>query len=1040
MPAPPPEVFISYSSSDEAFKDALVTHLEVLKLQDVFSNIWHDGLLLPGQQWHQEIVDHLNSSRVILLLISSKFLTSGYVNNVELKSAAERHKAGEVCVIPVLVRNVFGWKEHSFGNLKLGDLQAVPDNEEFLVEFDVDKRDGAFAEISERIQKAVDRLEDVVAKTFAAANLPAPPIVKFVARKGRDDRDIIERLKEELSPPNRQLIALIGEGGVGKTTLAAEAVRALSSLSSLRVVWVSSEKRADFTFSTLLYEIAAQLGEKELSKLAPDKKEETVRTLVTANPTLIVLDNFETVSENEHSSCAAFLSSGLCAAMITSRQSVKGALPIYVDAMKPDEASEFLEKLVSQMSDPAVFSDDVRRRIIQTADARPYVMQWVAAQIDQQAQEPDLILNELSQGKGDAAERVFDRSFNLPQLGDDGRATVLALSLFVPNASREAIAVVAGFEGNLERVKGAITRLRSLQLIKARDGNRRFGIEGLTRSLAVARLDKDEHFDDFRQRFVAYFLEYAEAHAKTTAEDFDALEAEKDNVLIALDVTFETEDWESVIEITDALEGFLRLRGYWDDAHIRGELALLASRRSANESAVARALHNTALIHQNRGNLDEARKLYDESLEIKKQLGNESGIAISLHQLAMLAQVQGEIDEARRLYEQGLEINKQLGNESGIAISLHQLAMLAQVQGEIDEARQLYEQSLEIKKKLGDQSGMAITLHQLAMLAQDQGEIDEARRLYDQSLEINKRLGNQSDMASTLHQLANLAKDQGEIDEARRLYDQSLEIKKRIGDQRGIGSTLHQLATLAQDQGEIDEARRLYDKSLEIKKRLGDQSGIAISLHQLAMLAQDQGEIDEARRLYDESLEINKRLGNQSGIASTLHQLATLSQDQGEIDEARQLYEQSLEIKKQLGNQSGIASTLHQLAMLAQVQGGIDEARRLYDQSLKIEKRLGDQSGMASTLHQLAMLAQDQGEIDEARRLYDQSLEIQKRLGYQSGIATALHQLGRLAELANNRSEAQRLFSEALSILERLGSPDAAVARRSLQRVEGDSS
>ncbi len=818
MTTPPPEVFISYSSRDKRYKTELLKQLTVLEQQGIISN-WHDGLLVPGQQWNQEIVEHLNSSRVILLLISPDFLVSGYVNNVELKLAAERHTTGEVCVIPVLVSNVNGWKGHAFGSLKLGDLQAVPANEKFIIEWS--NRPKAFAEVAQGIQCAVEQLKAIAADSLLPAMLPPPPEVDFVARAGRDGRDLIERLKEDLDPNNQRLFALVGDGGVGKTTLAAEAVRSLAHIYAGRIIWASAEKRADFTFSTLLDEIAAQLGDRELSRLALEKKEQAVRVLIAADSTLIVLDNFETVSENEQTPCANFLASAQCPALITTRQFVKGARPIYVDAMKPEEAREFLEKLTAQMQDPSVFSDEVRQRIIKTADARPYVMQWIAAQIDQEAQPPDVILEELSHGKGDAAERVFDRSYNLPQLGDDGRAALLALSLFVPSATREALAMVAGFENDLERVNEAITNLRSLLLIKGTDGNRRLAIEGLTRSLAKACLDKDDRADEFSQRFVAHFLVYAEAHKQTTGDDFAALEAEKDNLLAALDGAFRRQVWESVMVMSAALERFLRLRGYWDEAIKYGEQALQAARHEVYEHWIANFTHNLAIIYQHRGSLAEARRFYDESLEIEKKLGNQSGIAITLHELGRLAQAQGEIDEARRLYDESLVINKKLGNQSGIASALHQLAIIAQDQGELDEARRLYDESLVIEKKLGDQSGIALSLHELGRLAQNQGELDEARRLYDESLEINKKLGNQIGIAQTLHQLAILAQSQGEIDEARRLYDESLEIKKKLGNQIGIALTLGQLGLLAEAEGNKSEAVRLLREALSIFERLG---------------------------------------------------------------------------------------------------------------------------------------------------------------------------------------------------------------------------
>lgn len=122
-------------------------------------------------------------------------------------------------------------------------------------------------------------------------------------------------------------------------------------------------------------------------------------------------------------------------------------------------------------------------------------------------------------------------------------------------------------------------------------------------------------------------------------------------------------------------------------------------------------------------------------------LWGKGGIAKTLHELGRLAQSQGEIDEARRLYNESLEINKKLGDQSGIPLTLNNLAMIAQDEGETVEARRLYNESLEIKKKLGDQSGIATTLHNLGNLAEKEGDKAEAARLFREALSIFEKLG-----------------------------------------------------------------------------------------------------------------------------------------------------------------------------------------------------------------------------------------------------------------------------------------------------------
>jgi len=401
----------------------------------------------------------------------------------------------------------------------------------------------------------------------------------------------------------------------------------------------------------------------------------------------------------------------------------------------------------------------------------------------------------------------------------------------------------------------------------------------------------------------------------------------------------------------------------------------------------------------------------------------------------------GHWADRRTVLEVGIEAARRGGDEADQAALTHNLAIVCQNTGELRKAQELLLASLALKRKVGNEvlghpsRSDAATLHELGILAQAQGNYPEASRLYQESLDIKRRLGDRAGVASSLHQLGRLTELQGDYPEARRLYQESLDINQQLGDRAGVATSLHQLGMLAQQQGDYPEARRLYQESLDIKRRLGDRAGVASSLHNLGVLAQDQGDYPEARRLYQESLEIKQQLGYRAGVASTTGQLGILAQAQGEYPEARRLYQESLDIAQQLGDRAGVASSLHNLGMLAQAQGDYPEARRLYRESLDIKQQLGHRAGVATSLHQLGMLAQDQGDYPEARRLYQESLDIAQQLGHRAGVASSLHQLGRLAEVDGNLAEAERLFAESLGTLEALGSPDAEIARGSLERV-----
>jgi TIR domain len=104
MPNQAVKIFISYAHEDTEYKIELVNHLSALTRQGII-NSWHDGKILAGSKFDADILAALNDSNLIVFLLSSDFLASDYINNIEIKKALERETKGEVRILPILVRN-----------------------------------------------------------------------------------------------------------------------------------------------------------------------------------------------------------------------------------------------------------------------------------------------------------------------------------------------------------------------------------------------------------------------------------------------------------------------------------------------------------------------------------------------------------------------------------------------------------------------------------------------------------------------------------------------------------------------------------------------------------------------------------------------------------------------------------------------------------------------------------------------------------------------------------------------------------------------
>lgn len=222
----PLRVFFCYSHVDEKLRDELAKHLRILERQGIIE-AWHDRRIEAGECWETEILNHLQTADIILLLVSADFLASNYCWDIEMKNALERHENGAARVIPVILRPC-SWQAAPFGK-----LQALPKDGKPVVDWP--SLDHGFLEVVSGITKVANRpLPTPVEKSRpnAVFYVPVQRTRLFVGRDGT-----MQQLKDMLArgAGSPALVALTGMGGAGKTQLAAQYAEKFRG--HYRVVW-----------------------------------------------------------------------------------------------------------------------------------------------------------------------------------------------------------------------------------------------------------------------------------------------------------------------------------------------------------------------------------------------------------------------------------------------------------------------------------------------------------------------------------------------------------------------------------------------------------------------------------------------------------------------------------------------------------------------------------------------------------------------------------------------------------------------------------
>lgn len=196
------DVFISYSSKDLVWKNRIIRHLDQMRMAEVFNYAsWDDGNINLGEAWDQVIQNAIDKAKVVLLLITSDFLTSDYIMEKEVPKFRESAREGNIVIVPLMVRPS-AWTRFDW----LADLEHFPKGAVLsgMNDHDVEKN---LTDLVDELARLVEQSE----ADFAPDNLtgdsqdgdhsiggsPTPDEKATMTRKFLSKSDIAELIQKE---------------------------------------------------------------------------------------------------------------------------------------------------------------------------------------------------------------------------------------------------------------------------------------------------------------------------------------------------------------------------------------------------------------------------------------------------------------------------------------------------------------------------------------------------------------------------------------------------------------------------------------------------------------------------------------------------------------------------------------------------------------------------------------------------------------------------------------------------------------------------
>ncbi len=373
-----------------------------------------------------------------------------------------------------------------------------------------------------------------------------------------------------------------------------------------------------------------------------------------------------------------------------------------------------------------------------------------------------------------------------------------------------------------------------------------------------------------------------------------------------------------------------------DDTRAR-DLWLAAG--DARHAAVA--LHGIAQYQSDKGDLQGARKSYEEALTEFRRIGANWDVASCSHNLGLAFFEQGDLEQARRHLQDALRIQRDLKDERGVSADLDDLGSVAMSAGDLPAAKQMNEESLRGFREIGDKRGQSITLVNLGEVLYHQGDLAGAAEKYGQAMAIQKELSFKTGLAFSLVDIARVLTAQDRLDEALSSAQQSVALREQNKEENYLAESDLQLAEIALDQARPADAESFARKAVSIfdkSKALGS-STLAYSLLARSLLAERK--LSDARDAADRAAtlvhsssdrmirmtagfakaEVDTRSGKEADAERNLTALHAQANRDGYVVYELQARLLLAKAELQSGNSSGARARLNKLQSDARAKG-----------------------------------------------------------------------------------------------------------------------
>jgi tetratricopeptide (TPR) repeat protein len=326
-----------------------------------------------------------------------------------------------------------------------------------------------------------------------------------------------------------------------------------------------------------------------------------------------------------------------------------------------------------------------------------------------------------------------------------------------------------------------------------------------------------------------------------------------------------------------------------------------------------------------------------------------------------------------------------------------------------------------LARALDDRTRLVQVLARMAYVHRLLGDHDGAIAAGEQALALATALGENALQAEAAHHLGQAYNLIGDFDRSAALLRRSVEAADREPGRPGIGLRIDSRAWLARTLsalGAFAEGRRYGEEALCLATLEGRGSTLIIVLTSLGSLYLAQGDVGHAIQVLEQGLALCRTSGHWTNLRPIASALGTAYSWQGRLAEGCALVQEAISEGVRTGTLANHSRWIARLSEVCRLAGRHEEAWQHAHQALDLARQHKERANEAHALHQLGIIQAHASPLDvpQAEAFYQQALALAEELAMRPLMAHCHHGLGTLYAMHGQEAQAGAELSTAIDL------------------------